>query len=58
MSFKDFSIFSWLPFCSAEWNRFDNFGRGPYEEHLCQIILNLGLWFMRRCLKKRFMDDA
>ena len=21
-------------------NQLDNFGRGPYEEHLCDIILN------------------
>ena len=22
--------------CSIEWNRFGNFGRGSYEEHLCE----------------------
>ena len=26
-----------------------NFGRGPYEEHLHEIILNLGLWITRGC---------
>ena len=28
----------WWPFCSAEQNRFDNFGSRSYEEHLCEII--------------------
>ena len=30
-----------------------NFGRGHYEEHLCDIILNLDQWFTR-CLLKIF----
>ena len=38
------------PFCSAECN---NSGRVYYEEHFCEIILNLGQWFRRKgCLKK------
>ena len=37
------------PFCSAECN---NSGRVYYEEHFCEIILNLGQWFRRKgCLK-------
>ena len=28
------------------------FGRGHYEEHFCEIILNLGQWLRRRfCFK-------
>ena len=26
-------------------NRLGNFGKGPYKEHLCKIILNLGKQF-------------
>ena len=28
-------------------NHLCNFGRGYYEEQLCEIILNLGHWFRR-----------
>ena len=31
-----------------------NYGRGYYEEHFCEIILNLYQWF-RRCLFKIFL---
>ena len=37
----------------TEWNHKGNFGRGPYKEHLCEIILNLGQQF-QRCLKILF----
>ena len=41
MSLKEFSIFSshWWPFSLAEQKRLGNFGRGSYEDHLCEIIL-------------------
>ena len=41
-----------------ERNHLDNFGRVPYEEHLCEVILNLGQWFRRCYLKKKFTEDA
>ena len=34
--------------CSAEPNGLCYFGRGHYEEHFCEIILNFGQW-LRRC---------
>ena len=43
--------------CSAEWNHLCNFGRGYYKEHFCEIILNLGQWFMRCCLED-FLSGA
>ena len=41
--FKDVSIF----FCLAAQSRLSYFGWGPYEEHLGEIILNLGQQFSR-----------
>ena len=40
---NDFSVFSsgGQIFCSLGRNRFGQFGRGPYEEYLCEILLNL-----------------
>ena len=32
-----------------------NFGRGHYEEHFCELILNLDQWFRRRCCLKTFL---
>ena len=32
-----------------------NFGRVYYEEHFCEIILNLDQWFRKRCLLKIFL---
>ena len=60
MSFNFFPYFQLrLPLCSAEQNHLGNFGRGPYEEQLGNIILNLGQWFLRRyCLKKKFIDNT
>ena len=42
MSFIDISFYLWWPFCSAV----RGFGRGHYEEHFCEIILNLCQWFI------------
>ena len=39
-------------------NHLCNFGRGHYEEHLCEIILNLDQWFVRCRLRKKFTDDC
>ena len=52
MLFKDIFLFRGIaaPF-SAEQNHLSNFGRGLHDEHFCEIILNLNLWFKRRCLK-------
>ena len=46
MPFKGISFLEpWQPFYSVEHNHLCNFGRGYYEEQLCEIILNLGQWF-------------
>ena len=37
MSFKDIDIYS----SGRPWNHLCNCGRGQYEEHICEIILNL-----------------
>ena len=34
-----------------------NFGREYYEEQFCEIILNLGQWY-RRCCLKDFLSGA
>ena len=34
------------------------FGRTHHEEQLCEIILNLGQWFRRRCRLKDFLSGA
>ena len=47
----------WQPFCSAECYCLCNFARGYYEEQFCEIILNLGQWF-RRCCLKDFLSGA
>ena len=58
MLFKDISYLElWLLFCSAEWNHLPDFGRGHNEEQFCEIILNLGQWF-RRCCLKDFLSGA
>ena len=58
MRFKDISYLElWRPFCSAERNQLCNFGRGHHEEQFCEIILNLGQWFGRCCLKD-FLSGA
>ena len=44
MPFKDISYLQlWWPSCSAEWNYEGNFGKGHYEENVCEIrILTSG----------------
>ena len=46
----------WRPFCSSQRNHLFNFGRRHYEEHLCEIILNLDQWFRRGCRLKTFLN--
>ena len=46
------------PFCSAERNHLCKFGRGYAEEQFCEIILNFGQWFWRRCRLKDFLSGA
>ena len=56
MSFKDISYLElWQPFYSREENHLCNFGRGHYEEHFCEIILNLDQWFRKKCCLKAFV---
>ena len=54
MSFKGFSIFSFGCHCSAKWNHFSNFGRGPLEEHFHANILKSGHWPRTSCHLKIF----
>ena len=49
MLFKEYLI------CSVEPNGLCNFGRGHYEEHFCEIVLNLGQWVRRLCHLKTFL---
>ena len=59
MPFKDISYLELgQPFGSAEWNHLCNFRRGGHEEQVCEIILNLGQWFTRRCCFKDFLYGA
>ena len=59
MPFKCISYLGlWQPFCSAELNYLYNFGRAYQEEQFCEIYLNLGQWFRRRCLLKYFLSEA
>ena len=46
------------PFCSAECNHLCNYCSRYYEEQYCEIILNLGQWFRRRCCLKDFLYGA
>ena len=56
MPFKDISYLErWQPFCSTNGNHLCNFGIGYQEEQFCDIILNLGQWFKRRCRLKIFL---
>ena len=48
----------WQPFRSAERNHLCNFGRGYPEEQFCEIIINLGQWFRRRCRLNDFLSGA
>ena len=59
MSFKNISYLElWQPFCSAECNHFCKFSSGYYKEQFCEIILNLGRRFRRRCRLKDFLSGA
>ena len=59
MSFKVVVFFLyfmlWWRICSAEWNNFNNFGRGSPKEHFCEIILKSFLWSRRGYLLKVFL---
>ena len=59
MTFKDCSYLKLLrPFCSAEQNNLCYFGRGYPEEQFYEFILNLDLWFRKRCCSKDFLSGA
>ena len=46
MSLKNSSYLKlWWASCYVERNHFSNFDGGPYEEHLCEVYLDLCLWF-------------
>ena len=52
-SSADFFYFKLL---GAEW--LGQIFRGPYGEHLCKIILNLGRQFRSRCCSKIFQNSS
>ena len=53
MSLKDISyLVLWQLFDSAD---LCNFCRGHYEEHFCNIFLNLNQWCRRSCRFKIFL---
>ena len=56
-SSKDISYQLWRPFCSAEQGHLCNASRGHYQEHFCEIILNLEQWF-RNCSIKYLLSTA
>ena len=59
MPFKGISYLElWEPFCSAEHNYLWNLDNGYYEEQFCEIILNWGQWFGRKCHLKYFLSVA
>ena len=51
MFLKDISIFSSGGHFVQQIGSLCNFGRGHYEKHFCEIILNLDPWFRRCCIK-------
>ena len=56
MPFKGISYLElWQQFYSAELNHLCNFGRAYFKVQSCEIILNLGQWFRRRCSLKDFL---
>ena len=58
MSFIDISYLElWQSFCPVDWYHLCIFGRRHHEEQSCEIILNLGQWF-RRCCLKDFLSGA
>ena len=59
MPFKGITYLEfWQPFCSLEHNHLCNFDRGYFEEQFCEIMLNLGHWFRRRCGLKDFLSGS
>ena len=59
LQFKGISYLElWQPFCSAEWNHLCNSGRGYYVVQFCEIILNLGHRFRKRCGLKDFLSGT
>ena len=56
MQFKGISYLEFQQtFCSAKQKHMSNFGRGYYDDQICEIILNLGQWF-RICHLKDFLS--
>ena len=48
-----------LFFSSRQQNHFSSFRREHYGEYFCEIILNLSLWFRKRCrLKEMFTRNG
>ena len=46
MSFKDILYLElWWPWYSVQQNHLCNCGREHYEEHFCELILNLVQWY-------------
>ena len=59
MLFKGISYLElWQPLLFSGVEPLFNFSRGYYEEQFCEIILNLGQWFRRRCCLKYFLSGA
>ena len=57
MLFKDISYLElWQPFCLAEPFHLYNFGNCCYEKQFCEITLNFGQWFRRKCCLKIFLS--
>ena len=54
-SAKSSIFWLWLIFCLKERKRLGNFDRGPYEEHMSEIILNLSVQFRGRCYLKNLL---
>ena len=56
MSLKDIIYLKlWQLHSLVEQNHLCNFGRRHNEEQFCEIILNLDLWYRRRCRLKIFL---
>ena len=52
---KKFYFLALVDFLLKERNRLGNFDRGPYEEHMSEIILNLSVQFRGRCYLKNLL---
>ena len=53
---KNFLSRSLVALCSAEQNHLCSFGPGHYENHFCEVILNLEQWFRRGCHFNIFLE--